>query len=46
MMVYGGVDVQIHIFFTSELAGSEWIALRPGGFNPGERARGIHWIVG
>jgi hypothetical protein len=25
---------------------SEWLASRPGRFNPGERAPGIHWIWG
>jgi hypothetical protein len=36
MKAYGGVDVQIHIFLTSALAGSEWSASRPG----------THWTVG
>jgi hypothetical protein len=38
------VDVYIHIFFTSPLAGGEWSASRPGRFTPGERAAGTHWI--
>jgi hypothetical protein len=46
MKMYGGVDVQIHIFLTSALAGVEWSASRPGRFTPGERAPGIHWIRG
>jgi hypothetical protein len=29
MKAYGGVDVYIHIFFTSTLAGGEWSASRP-----------------
>jgi hypothetical protein len=29
---YGGVDVQIHIFLTSTLAGGVWSASRPGRF--------------
>jgi hypothetical protein len=33
-MAYGGVDVQIHIFLTSALAGGEWSASRPGRFYP------------
>jgi hypothetical protein len=33
-MTYGGVDVQIHIFLTSALAGGEWSALRSGRFTP------------
>jgi hypothetical protein len=41
-----GVDVQIHIFFTSTLVGGEWSTSRPGRFTPGERAPGIHWIGG
>jgi hypothetical protein len=38
---YGGVDLEIHIFFTSALAGGEWSASRPGRFTPG-----IHCIGG
>jgi hypothetical protein len=30
MKTYGGVDVYIHIFLTSALAGGEWSASRPG----------------
>jgi hypothetical protein len=44
MKAYVGVDVQIHIFLTSALAGGEWSASRPGRFTPGERVPGIHWI--
>jgi hypothetical protein len=29
MKAYAGVDVYIHIFLTSELAGGEWSASRP-----------------
>jgi hypothetical protein len=46
MKAYGGVDVWIHIFLTSALAGGEWSASRPGLFTPGERAPGTHWIRG
>jgi hypothetical protein len=46
MKAYWEVDVQIHIFLTSALAGGEWSASRPGRFTPGERASGIHWIGG
>jgi hypothetical protein len=50
MKAYGGVDVQIHIFLTSALAGGEWSASRTGRFTPrftpGERAPGTHWIGG
>jgi hypothetical protein len=46
MKAYGGVDVYIHIFLSSALAGGEWSASRPGRFTPGERAPGTHWIGG
>jgi hypothetical protein len=46
MMAYGGVDVEIHIYFTSALAGGEWSASRPGRFTPGERVPCTHWIGG
>jgi hypothetical protein len=38
MKVYGGVDVQIHVFLTSALVGGEWSASRFGRFTPAERA--------
>jgi hypothetical protein len=38
MNKYGGVNVYIHIFLTSALAGSEKSASRPGRFTPGESA--------
>jgi hypothetical protein len=38
-MAYGGVDVWIHIFLTSALAGGEWSASRSGSFIPGESPR-------
>jgi hypothetical protein len=41
MNAYGGVDVLIHIFLTSALAGGEWSASRPG-----RVTRGSHWIGG
>jgi hypothetical protein len=46
MKAYGGVDVQIHIFLTSALAGGEWSASRPSCFTLGERAPGTHWRGG
>jgi hypothetical protein len=46
MKAYGEVDVYIHIFLTSALAGGEWPASRPISFTPGERAPGTHWIGG
>jgi hypothetical protein len=36
MKMYGGVDVYIHIFLTSALAGGEWSASRPESFTPGK----------
>jgi hypothetical protein len=38
MMAYVGVDVYIHVFFTSALVGGEWSVSRPGRFTPGKRA--------
>jgi hypothetical protein len=46
MKAYGGVDVQIHIFLTSALAGGEWSASRLGRFTAGERTPGTHCIGG
>jgi hypothetical protein len=43
---HGGVDAQIHIFLTSEIAEGEWSASGPCRFTPGERAPGTHWIGG
>jgi hypothetical protein len=34
MKTYGGVDVQLYIFFTSPLVGGEWSASCPGRFTP------------
>jgi hypothetical protein len=41
-----GVDVQIHIFLTSAIAGGEWSASRPSQFTSGEGAPDTHWIGG
>jgi hypothetical protein len=41
MNAYGGVDVYIHVFLTSTLAGGEWSTSRPARFTPGTR-----WIGG
>jgi hypothetical protein len=37
MKDYKQVDVYIHIFLTSALAGSEWSASRLGRFKPGKK---------
>jgi hypothetical protein len=44
MKTYGGVNVQIHVFLTSSLVGSEWSVSFPGCFTPGERAPDTYWI--
>jgi hypothetical protein len=46
MKVYGEVDVWIHIFLTSVLAGGEWSASSPSRFTHGEKAPGTQWIGG
>jgi hypothetical protein len=46
METYGGVDVQIHKFLTSELDGSDWSVSRPVRFTLWEKSRVIHWIGG
>jgi hypothetical protein len=46
MKAHGKVDVYIHTFLTSALAGGKWSASRPGRFTPGETAAGTHWIGG
>jgi hypothetical protein len=43
MKTYVGVDVWIHIFLTSALAGGECSASRTGRFTPGEKSP-THWI--
>jgi hypothetical protein len=40
MKAYGAVDVQIHIFLISTLAGGEWSASLPGRPSPLDRALG------
>jgi hypothetical protein len=41
MKTYGGVDVYIHVFFTSALVGGERSASRPSRFTPG-----ASWVGG
>jgi hypothetical protein len=36
MKAYGKVDIYIHIFLTSALAGDQWLASRPSRFTPGK----------
>jgi hypothetical protein len=43
MKAYGGVDVYIHTFLISALAGSELSASRPGRFTPGTHCVG-DWV--
>jgi hypothetical protein len=44
MKAYGGVDVYIHIFLTSALAGGEWSASRPCRFSHREIVPGTRWV--
>jgi hypothetical protein len=46
MKAKGGVDVYIHIFLTSALAGGERLASGPGCFTSGKRALATRWIGG
>jgi hypothetical protein len=46
MKTCGGMDLYIHIFLTSALAGGQQSASRPCRFTPGERAPGTQWIEG
>jgi hypothetical protein len=46
MKAYELVNVWIHIFLDSAIAGGEWSASRPGLFTHRERAPGTHWIGG
>jgi hypothetical protein len=41
MKTYGGMEVQLHVFFTSALDGGEWSASRSGRSNPSE---GTLWL--
>jgi hypothetical protein len=44
METYGGVDIQIHVFLASALAGGELSASRPCRFSAGEGAPVTHCI--
>jgi hypothetical protein len=45
-MMYGGVDVYIHVYLTSALDGAEWSDSRPGHFTSDERAPVAHFVRG
>jgi hypothetical protein len=36
MKTYGGMDVYIHIFLTSALAGAEWLVYAPAALTQGK----------
>jgi hypothetical protein len=42
--MYGGVDVLIHNFLTSTLAGGDLSASHPARFTPGEKAPGTRYV--
>jgi hypothetical protein len=46
METYVEVNVQINVFLTSEIVGSEWSASRPCSFTTEERVSDIHWLGG
>jgi hypothetical protein len=46
MRAYEGMDVYIHVFFTSALVRDEWSGSCPGPYTLGERAPGTHWVGG
>jgi hypothetical protein len=47
MKAYGRVDIEIHIFLTSELVGGKWSASIAGRFTPGKKAPvPIGWEAG
>jgi len=46
MKTYWGVEVYFQAFLTSTLDGSDWSALRPGRFTPGEGASSTHTTGG
>jgi hypothetical protein len=46
MKKYGEVDVYIHEFLTSALAGGQWSASRPGCLTPEERDLSTFWLCG
>jgi hypothetical protein len=39
MKTYGGVDISMYAFLTSTPDGGEWLASRPGRYNPGKTAQ-------
>jgi len=45
MKTYGGVEVELHEFFTLQLGESEWSDSRLGRFNSGEIGPGLDTAV-
>jgi hypothetical protein len=46
MKIHGGMEVQIHVFLTSDLLGGEPSASSSCHFTPGERFLGTPWTEG
>jgi hypothetical protein len=44
MEIYEGVEVYLHVFFTSALDLGEWLLSRLGRFTAGKRAHGMYLI--
>ena len=45
MMVYGGVEIPIHLFLTLALDGQEWSAVIHGRFTPPPIERGVEGLA-
>jgi hypothetical protein len=43
MKTYGGLDVEMHVYLISALAGDKWSASRPGLFTPDTHSIGC-WV--
>jgi hypothetical protein len=46
MKAYGGMDILIHVFFTSAIVESDWSASRLCRFTPEKIAPCAHWVEG
>jgi hypothetical protein len=46
MKAYGGLEVYIHVFWTSALVRGEWSASRTGHFTSGKGVSGTHCVRG